>query len=155
LNRTYRMILQEDYALPRDLVERIRLAPAVESAHAIDIAEAEVPKPQLATQASLERKQLAGMIYLPYAHALTKGVRDVKIAVLDTGVDLDHPELNGKIVDQADFVNLEGLDTTEFIGDVKGYDNLPEDEVGHGTHVSGIIAARGRQMDEGSPRVAA
>jgi subtilisin family serine protease len=57
--------------------------------------------------------------------------------------------LRGKIVKRADFVNLEGLDTTGFIGDFSGYDDVPEDEVGHGTHVSGIIAGRGIEMDEG------
>ena len=33
LNRTYRLILQEDYGLPAGLVEQIRLLPAVEDAH--------------------------------------------------------------------------------------------------------------------------
>jgi subtilisin family serine protease len=41
------------------------------------------------------------------------------------------------------------MDTTDFIGDVNDYDDVPEDEVGHGTHVSGIIASRGLNMAEG------
>jgi thermitase len=71
------------------------------------------------------------------------------VAVLDTGVDASHPELRGCITAQADFVNLEGLDTSEFIGDFLDYDALPEDEVGHGTHVSGIIAGVGVNMPAG------
>jgi subtilisin family serine protease len=62
---------------------------------------------------------------------------------LDTGVDLDHPELRGRVQKRADFVELEGLDTTDFVGDFTGYDAVPTDEVGHGSHVSGIIAGAG------------
>jgi subtilisin family serine protease len=71
------------------------------------------------------------------------------VAVLDTGADLTHPELQGKFVQHANFVDLEGLDTKDFIGHFRGADSDVTDEVGHGTHVSGIIAARGLRMDEG------
>ncbi len=149
LNRTYRLILQRDYDLPRSLVEQIKLLPSVEEARKLEIIEAEVPHPQLSMQASRWTRQAPELIYLSYAHALTKGTPEIKIAVLDTGVDLNHRELRGKIIKRADFVDLEGLDTSEFIGDIKGYDDVPQDEVGHGTHVSGIIAAKGLQMEEG------
>ena len=49
------------------------------------------------------------------------------IAVIDTGVDLDHPEFTGRIVAGYDFVD----------GDA-----IPEDIDGHGTHVAGTIAGR-------------
>ena len=73
--------------------------------------------------------------------------------MLDTGVNLSHPELQGRVVRRADFVDLAGLPTAGFIGDFRGYDQVPEDEVGHGTHVSGIIGGQGLQMDAGvAPR---
>ena len=147
LNRTYRLIFQGDYELPQDLVARVKQLPAVEDANALTVGESPLPQPQLATQTALSR--VGDLIGLPYAKALTKGSPEIRIAVLDTGVNLDHPELRGKIVAQADFVNLEGLDTTAFVGDIKDYDDVPEDEVGHGTHVSGIIGGRGIEMDEG------
>lgn len=148
LERIYRLILQQDYQLPPDLLQRIRRIPSVEDAHELEIGESQLPAPEVASQASVMRR-VSDLIYLSYAKAMTKGHPDVRIAVLDTGVNLDHQELRGKIVGRADFVDLEGLDTTAFIGDIKDYDDVPEDEVGHGTHVSGIIAGRGLEMDEG------
>jgi thermitase len=149
LNRTYRLILQQEYDLPRDLAQRVKLVPIVEDARELEVGEARLPQPEVSAQTSLSVQKVAELINLPYAQAFTKGIAGIKIAVLDTGVNLDHKELAGKIVKRADFVNLEGLDTSEFVGDIQGYDDVPEDEVGHGTHVSGIIASRGLQMDEG------
>src|SRR6266536_3797949 len=123
------------------------MQPAVEDAHGIDVAEA--PLPAVATQASIAATSPAEMIHLAYAKALTRGRPDVRVAVLDTGVDAAHPELRGKVVQQFDFVDLKGLDTSGFIGDFAGADGDATDEVGHGTHVSGIIGARGERMDEG------
>lgn len=52
----------------------------------------------------------------------------VNVAVLDTGIDMNHPELNDSYIDGYDYVDD---------------DNIPEDWHGHGTHVSGIITADG------------
>lgn len=56
----------------------------------------------------------------------SKGSDLVKIGVLDTGVQTDHPDLIGKLDEGTNLV-----DPT----------SPPEDDVGHGTHVAGIIAA--------------
>ncbi|MEN8041762.1 MAG: S8 family serine peptidase, partial [Actinomycetota bacterium] len=50
------------------------------------------------------------------------------IAIIDTGIDLDHPDLKDKIVHGHDWVDD---------------DNTPNDENGHGTHVAGSAAAIG------------
>ncbi|MBM7565667.1 S8 family peptidase [Paenibacillus sacheonensis] len=57
---------------------------------------------------------------------LSKGSDQVLIGVLDTGVQADHPDLIGKLDKGTNLV-----DET----------SPPDDDVGHGTHVSGIIAA--------------
>ncbi|WP_306327855.1 S8 family serine peptidase [Streptomyces venezuelae] len=62
---------------------------------------------------------------LPDAWKTSKG-EDTVIAVVDTGVDPDHPDLKGRLVDGYDFVDG---------------DDEPKDLNGHGTHVSGIAAA--------------
>lgn len=146
LDRTYRLILQQEGRAPAGLVERLRALPAVEEVRGLEVGAA--PLPELAGQASAIPRA-ADMIGLAYAKAMTRGRPDVRVAVIDTGVDADHRELRGKVVAQADFVDLTGLDTTGFIGDITGFDTLAADEVGHGSHVSGIIAARGLDMDEG------
>ena len=57
---------------------------------------------------------------------ITKGSRDVDIAILDTGIDLEHPDLATKIVSSVNF-------TTSPTADANGHS--------HGTHVAGIAAA--------------
>jgi|GEM_PF-602684 len=54
----------------------------------------------------------------------------VRIAVLDTGVDATHPDLNGSVVDRVDFVEPNGTDA-------------PLDPNGHGTVVAGLAAGSG------------
>lgn len=60
------------------------------------------------------------------AWKLTTGSQDIIIAVVDSGIKLDHPEFAGRLVPGYDFVNN---------------DDQPDDDMGHGTHVAGIIAA--------------
>ena len=79
---------------------------------------------------------------------LEPGDPDVIVAVLDTGVDSSHPELHGKLVSGYDFVAIPDEDTN-LIGDVKTPDPDTTDEAGHGTHVAGIIGARGKRMING------
>ncbi|NOX60747.1 MAG: peptidase S8, partial [Chloroflexi bacterium] len=57
---------------------------------------------------------------------VTTGSSGVTIAIVDTGVDLTHPDLASKIVAGYDFINN---------------DNDPSDDEGHGTHVASIAAA--------------
>lgn len=62
----------------------------------------------------------------PAAWDVTKGSDQVEVAIVDTGVDYDHPDLSGKVIKGGDFVDNDGD---------------PMDENGHGTHCAGIAAA--------------
>jgi subtilisin family serine protease len=83
-------------------------------------------------------------INCPTAWDRTTGSANVVVAVIDTGVDLDHPELAALLVPGWDMVDLGPNPTPpqgwRFEGDFQGRDNDPQDEVGHGTHVAGTIA---------------
>jgi thermitase len=57
---------------------------------------------------------------------VTRGTEEIEIAIVDTGVDLDHPDLRNRIVKGYNVIN----EKTD-----------PDDDNGHGTHVAGIIAS--------------
>jgi|688.fasta_scaffold135283_3 subtilisin family serine protease len=59
---------------------------------------------------------------------ITQGDPNLIVAILDSGLKLDHPEFSGRIVSGYDFVNS---------------DADPTDDHGHGTNVAGIALAKG------------
>ena len=81
------------------------------------------------------------MIRLPAAWDITQGGPDSVVAVVDTGVLDEHPDLEGKLLSGYDFVSDRNNS-----GDGDGIDPDPSDpgdaqDSFHGTHVSGTIAA--------------
>jgi subtilisin family serine protease len=72
------------------------------------------------------------LIRLPEAHEISRGA-GVTVAVLDTGVDLNHPALVGRLVPGFDFVDMDADPSEE-----GRYVRNPG--FGHGTHVAGLIA---------------
>jgi hypothetical protein len=87
----------------------------------------------------------------PPAWDIHTGSHDVVVAVIDTGVDYTHPDLQGNIwVNELELNGCTGVDDDEngYIDDIYGYDFAyddcePQDDSGHGTHIAGIIAAKG------------
>lgn len=71
-------------------------------------------------------------INLPAAHAVSGGA-GVIVAILDTGVDLSHPALAGRLVPGYDFVDNDTTPQEE-------QDASGAGAFGHGTHVAGIVA---------------
>ena len=77
--------------------------------------------PHFSTQWNMRR------VAAPGAWAITQGSTTLVVAVIDSGLDLAHPEFPGWRV-------LPGWD---YVRD----DDTPNDENGHGTHVTGILTA--------------
>ncbi len=74
----------------------------------------------------------------------------IVVAVVDTGLDYNHPDIRDNVWSNPEEIPDNGIDDDEngYIDDVRGWsfvdkNNDPMDNHGHGTHVSGIIAARG------------
>jgi len=79
----------------------------------------------------------------PEAWNLTLGSHSVIVAVVDTGIDLNNPDFAGKI-----WTNPGNDTATGYPNDLHGWnfvssDNYVQDDNGHGTHVSALIAAQG------------
>lgn len=77
------------------------------------------PDPLLGDQYAISELRLES------AWETTRGA-GVTIAIIDSGVDLDHPDLQDNLLEGKDYVDG---------------DRRPDDENGHGTHVAGIAAA--------------
>lgn len=97
----------------------------VAASRGIDFAEA-MPARWLAApeKADARRNRQWGLRAIRWFEANRPSARDVTVAVLDTGIDMRHPDLMGAVA------------TYDHEG------TRARDLLGHGTHVSGIIAAK-------------
>lgn len=102
-----------------EVATRLSADPRVESAQPVQVFHAlERNDPYYALQTN------AKLLQLDQLHRMATG-RSVKVAQIDTGVELNHPDLEGQLSGAKNFV-----DDTEYLAGV------------HGTAVAGIIAAK-------------
>ncbi len=86
----------------------------------------------------------------PEGWSLQTGMNNVVIAIIDSGIDMNHPDLTQNIWINPSETPGNGIDDdgNGFTDDLNGWDfvdptnNPPDDQCGHGTAVAGLAAAR-------------
>jgi len=161
---------------PRDvdintIIEQYKQNPAVEYVHPNYILEISlIPNEYPDRDALIETQWGLDKIKVPEGWDIETGSPDKVIAVIDTGVDWNHPDLESNIwINEIEANGLDDVDDDEngFVDDVRGYDfvdintttyesygfellvgedytdrdNDPMDFHGHGTHCAGIAGA--------------
>lgn len=98
-----------------------------------------IPEPS-SDPAPYRTQYAVGALKLSEAHGINKGAGSV-VAVIDTGVQANHPALSGRVTSaRYDFVD--GDSNTADVGNGRDddRDGVTDEMVGHGTHVAGIVA---------------
>ena len=137
---------------------KLQRLPGVKSLHPIGIIQAPPTTktnggaaPDLATAVQMTGADIA-------QNSLGLTGAGVKVAVMDTGIDIDHPDLGGDgVPGGTPFPSARVVAGWDFVGDAynadptsPGYNPVPspgprpDDCAGHGTHVAGIIGANGK-----------
>ena len=83
------------------------------------------------------------------AWKIEMGSDEIVIAVIDTGIQLDHPDLQDNVfINEAELDGVVGIDDdgNGYVDDYRGYNFYAEttdanDDNGHGTHCAGVIGA--------------
>lgn len=106
--------------------------PAVQSAFSVDL----LGGPFSSWGVALEQK---GAINLSKAWEKFKKKKDITVAVIDTGIDFNHPFLRPNLIVQNGLVGDKNFGMDFSFSVKSGMEKTPNDTHGHGTHVSGII----------------
>jgi thermitase len=113
---------------PADVIEMLRKqlgARYVEPEYAFQLLDTKPNDPKYANQWAHSK------IESPKAWDLTQGSSEIVVAIVDTGVDVGHPDLKDNLTPRSTWYDY-GED-----------DDDPSDTYGHGTHCAGIAAAVG------------
>jgi subtilisin family serine protease len=155
LSRTYRIEIAEKER-GQDVVDALRDLGKIETAVVQRLAVTSPLKSEAAadTQGLSKKEAFESFERVdgPKALEMEPGSESVTVGVVDTGIALGHPEMQRKLLAGYDTVNL-GMgkvgDGVRLVGDSRGSDFNPTDEVGHGSHVAGIIGAQGWHVPRG------
>ena len=91
------------------------------------------------------------------AQKISKGNKNIVVAIIDTGIDTNHPDLKDNLwINHKEKAGTPGVDDDNngYIDDIHGW-NFPDnnnnirDRHGHGTHVAGIIGGTGQKCNPG------
>ena len=89
-------------------------------------------------------------INAPEAWNITTGAADIVVGIIDSGIDYTHPDLIDNLWVNPGEIPNDGIDNdgNGYIDDIHGINAItgsgdPMDDNGHGTHIAGVIGARG------------
>jgi subtilisin family serine protease len=151
LARTFRIDLAGPLSIDT-LVDALRQLTMVESASPHYICALLLTPPMAASLDADDPWAARRTVRAAEALAYEPGDPALVLAVVDTGVSQEHPELVGLLRAGFDTVQLGAGDLAagvELLGDRDDEDPDPEDEVGHGTACAAIIGARGEAIPPG------
>lgn len=133
---------------PRDRT-KLQQLPGVKAIYPVELIQAPTPvlqagaAPDLATAIAMTGADVA-------QNSLGLTGAGIKVAVMDTGIDIDHPDFGGNGSNgSTSFPTARVAYGYDFVGDDFDWyktpepDDSPDDCGGHGTHVAGIIGANG------------
>ena len=158
LRRNYLIRFPAEWAL-EPLQRRYARHPAIEAVEVNRLNQpcAEIPP----NDPNYDEQWNLALMNMPEAWRMEQGSPEVTVAVVDSGIARQHPDLHSQLWQNADEIPGNGIDDdgNGYVDDTHGWDfsdapaltgngdwrirdNDPQDETGHGTHVSGIIAAK-------------
>ncbi len=115
----------------------------------------ELDDPKMGDQWHLDAANIKeAWAYLESTDKPAGGSESIVVAVIDTGVDYNHPDLSANMWVNTQEIPGNGVDDDNngFVDDIHGaavvsesysHSGDPDDDHGHGTHVAGIIASTG------------
>jgi subtilisin family serine protease len=113
-------------------------------------ADPDVAKVDLDESAQVAMTTVNAVVHSVEVQTLGLTGKGVTVAVIDTGIDSSHPDLAGAIIDEACFcVDATGRPCCPNGTSRQFGPGSAKDEHGHGTHLAGIIAGRGRVAPRG------
>lgn len=124
-------VIRSEKLSTKELLENLRANPDVIAASPnYRVRATRLPNDSVVPSESDDRLWGLKNINAPEAWEITTGSKDIYVAVIDTGVDYTHPDLKDVIA-------------TEYGYNAIRDNNDAMDDLGHGTHVSGTIGAKG------------
>jgi len=143
---------------------KIAMLPGVKAMYPVEIIAAPTPE-----QVAGAAPDLAAAIAMTGANVAQNSLglsgRGVKVGIIDTGIDIDHPAFGGSgVPGSSSFPTARVVAGYDLVGDnynssgtaaqqVPVPDAIPDDCAGHGTHVAGIVGANGGGIKGVAPEV--
>lgn len=141
--------------VPANLLQELMKSDAVQAIYSDATVKAEQPVPEAKASVGSQGQGMAderSFLKVDQLHQEGYTGKGVKIAVLDTGIDYNHPDLKSAYKGGYDFVNNDNdpMETTyeDWVKAGKPGGNAANYVTSHGTHVSGTIAGQGTNKSE-------